>query len=246
MIFCLEVRLRRGEHNCSIMINKKVKDSDSETFTKIIKKSENSEVDLTGPIGKFLKNDEVSFLIGKGWKIFDVHFCITKQDLIEYYEEMGPLGGTDHLAADRWPHVSNYMIGNVNTRMLYNTELTPTRWIEGSISGGYVLPKYFKKNQEMWEKVKKSKDGDAIPDLKPSKSVPKPTPKSEPKIKLTKSEGKVCRKEVIEIATGNDVFSGGFKPEFIDSLSDRHQSYMSSLSDLQAKLMRSEVLKKDK
>jgi len=249
--FLLRIRLEKDDLKSSLELRKEgVQEKDFSLLAKIIDKAFGGDVDVTKPLNKFLNNEELSFLINHGWLIKDAQFSISSSELLEYYEEKGPLGGIPQEAAERWPHVPSYEIGNVNTKILYHEEkLCPTRYVSCNRRGGYVLKKYYKQNQELLREVDEKRRNDSVDEYmkNSSKKKSKVEKISKPIIQkksFTKSDQKKFRKLIIEKAEHKDTCNIGFKDEFISSLSEDEKSYMSSLSDLQTKLMRSEVLKK--
>jgi hypothetical protein len=224
MEFYLKIDLMRNQLKSLITVKKE----SSEELIKIIEKATSIDKDITAAINNFIADEELSFLISKGWKITDINFTISKEQLIKHYMKVKHHGTDISKINQEWPYIPNYEIGFVNTELLYNEIIWPTQNIKDSKLRGYVLKEHYDKNQEEYCGATKSKNEN----------------KEEPKHDISKTQQKQLRNSIIEKASKNDICPSGFKKEFVDKLTKEEQKYLKIISNLQLKLMRSDVNKK--
>lgn len=252
MKFVLKINLSKEELNAIIDISKEIKDEDFGILIKVINKSSESDADITKPIEKFLSNNELTNLVNNGWKIVSQRFTLLPSDVINYFKSKKELGGFCNEIHNKFSYVSLSEVTSITTKLLYNNTLVPTRYVDCNEHGGYVLKEYFDENQKLYRsRTDSKKPWQNDPDTKQNEPQQKhnetnrSVEKSKPKKQLTKNEQKESRNTIISRATKHDIDASGFKKEFISSLDENSVSYYASLSDLQIKIMRSEVLKKE-
>jgi len=241
--FWLELTLETTDERIArIEIVHVISGKNFDILVKTIEKARKRDIDLS-PLVKFLKNDELNFLTNKGWILKDLEFIIHKSQILAFMEEQKTAGVSLSQGMEQWPYAPSTAVGKV----LYNLHLDgltcPTRYV--GEHGGYVLNKYYDANQKRGREAdKKSRDSyrDYIPEDIKTKTISQ-KPKAAAK-KIPKAEGKGLRKSIIDKADKTDICAAGFKQEFIDSLTEREQEYLISISDLATKIMRSEVVKK--
>lgn len=236
--FWLEVFMESSDgRRLRIEIKHSVKESSFNTFVKAIDKAKDSGLDLN-PLVPFLKNKEITFLHEQGWFIDDIEFYIHDSQALEYFKSQKEKGGTTSDAYENWwPHAPMNSIGSAFYRLHINKHVVPTR--NAGMSGGYVLNEYYKENQSVIKSYRDYAPKKAeSPAVASDQIIPKKT------FNLTKSEEKRVRSSIINKADKSSICEAGFKPEFVDKLSDVEKFYLDDISNLKLKLMRTEVAKK--
>ena len=236
MEYYLRLVLVKNSLSTTLEVSKELSDNDADLLIRIITKARKSDINLS-PLVKFLGSDDLSYLTNNGWQLTDADFIITKEDLLEYYKGQGVEGGSIGDAQKKfWLHVPNYVIGLVNFQLMKDGILDSTPYFE---SGGYVLSELKDEHMAMAAERRKNKPIEAP---EPKKKETKPQIKT--KITLTNKDKSNCRKSIISKAKASDMCAAGFRPEFVESLSEKEQSYIATLTNLQVKLMMNEVTKK--
>lgn len=245
--FCLLINLVKDGLQAEITAKRSISEKEFESVKSIIckakKEAEIKDVDFA-PAAKFMKSDEVNYLIKKEWKVNNIDFIVSKEELLKYYNLQRINGGTlKHAHEEMFPYVPISQLQVTNFKLMMDKKIVPCSMPH--CRGGYILPKFKDRHEEMLRKNsldftkymkepknKKRKTQDPEPILKPKS------------ISLTKAEGKRCRKNIIDKAKMSDICKAGFKPDFVQNLKDTEQAYLSTLSNLQLKLMINAVTKK--
>lgn len=242
--FWLELKLKKEYREMTLEVESSFATKEFDTLVKIIEKANHKDIDLS-PLIKFLKDDLLSSLHSDGWKLTDIKFTVKYHELLQYFKDRKERGGTAGTAQqDRWPWVH---VAEINTfSLMFDGHLNTTSYVDGAPKGGYVHQSFYGKNQKIGAQNKVDETTswrEYAPKEESSKAAKAvSTPKFDI-IKMTKAEGKICRNEIIDIAGLTSICEAGFRPEFIESLNDRHKSYLHECSNLQIKLMRSQITK---
>jgi len=210
-----------------------------DTFIKTIYQARKKKVNLA-PLANFLNNDELKFFIDNEWKLTDIEFIIHRSQIIKLLKEAKENGLSMSQVKNKWPHVSHCFVSKSLLSLHLDGYIVPTRY--AGENGGYVLKELYEKNQEIGLEKKSITSSSNYEDYNSNDIKQQTQPKKKPK-HITKSEGRILRKSIINKADKNSVCITGFKKEFIDNLTDREKEYLDSISDLAIKIMRSEVIK---
>jgi hypothetical protein len=200
------------------MVDKELNDNEILIMKKIFSKA-GDENDITKPVIKFMNDNLLKIISDDDWKIIDGYFTMSYNHLLdEYKKAKNGLKITD--VVNKYKHISFSEINNVNFKMMIDGLVMPFGKLKDR---DYILKKYYKPHDEdeIIKKQQKTTDNG-----------------------ITKNDQKKFRSEIISTATTKDISKAGFKDDFINSLGDDQKMYIKSLSDLQIKIMRSEVVKR--
>lgn len=234
--FWLQLTLESKDKGLArVEIPHSVSQNNFEVLVKTIQRANKTNVDLS-PLVNFLKNEEVSFLSKKGWKLKGIEFIIHEDQMLAFLNERKASGVSLRECKDKWPYAMSSTIGHTLLRVHIDGHTAPTRYTSDG-DGGYVLRKYYDANRAWGRQEPKASTSyeDYVAD-----DGPKPKPLKS-NIKLNKAEGKRIRKDILARATKADVCVSGFKPEFIETLNDKEKAYLDSCSQFQISLMRGQV-----
>ena len=232
--FWVQVRLEHDGRTARIQAYKEVQERDFEVISKAISKARERDIDLS-PVVTFLKDKEISFLASGGWKMVDIEFMIHRDQALDLFKKAGNLGCSIEGASKTWPHARLTAISEAFYQLHIEGIVVPTRY--AGEHGGYVLKDLYKENQQLHRPESKSVEA-------PYEKQQTPQPiKGKPKVAISKAEGKRLRKLIMDKATMSDICKEGFKPEFVATLDEQEQEYIKHCSNLQIKLMRTDVVK---
>jgi hypothetical protein len=203
-------------------------DDEGDKFIKLIDKASSTNIDLK-PLVKYFKKSDLTFLIENEWNVESVIISIPPNELLEFIEKSN--GVTDKDISNKWPLVKqiNWPITNLSyaQKIIIRTINGETYYISKD-----KINEFNKRNIKQEEiKIEEVK-------IETPKESFKPVP-------LTKSECKSCRMSIFNIATLEDISIGGFKPEFVEKLSEKEKSYIiKELDAFKTKLLMTEIKKK--
>lgn len=218
--FWLKVFLKSQDDRVAVLeICHSISDDNFNVLVKAINKIRREKVDIN-PLVKFLKNNDLDNFINNKWSIQDIDFIVHRGQLIELLESHKN-GLSIEEIHDCWSHITRSSIGDALFKLHLDGLIIPVR--DAGKNGGYILKEYYKKQK-----------------LDSPSSSPSQSPKKE---QFTKAESKQIRKNIINKANNSDICEAGFKPVFVESLSDKEKKYLNSISNLAIKLMRTEVAK---
>lgn len=217
--FWLEIFLEcSDDRRMRIEVSHSISDDNFKTLVKAINKVREKEVDIK-PLVKFLKNDELNYLIGNGWSVIDIEFIAHDSQILDLLEERKENGLSIEEAKKLLDHIPRSAILSTMLNLHLKDHTIPVRHV--GENGGYILKKYNK--QAKFDEPSKE------PNKKESS--------------FTKLEAKKIRKSIIDKASRTDICEAGFKPDFIKLLDEKEQKYLNDISNLAIKLMRTEVSK---
>jgi len=229
MKFSLLIKLIKENRKCNITVTKHINDDQNKIFINLINKfSESSNKEAIIP---FINDEDLNILTTHTWKIINIEFILTEQELLDYYKTKENGANTLDIK-ENWPHISTTNIGIPQFNLLLNKQIkatTNSKYIP--IDQPHKIP--YKVPQEH---INKFFDNKMPPQ---PQSVPEKS-----KTILSKVQKSECRKIIISKATKKDLYIKGFKPEFVEQLSNDEKEYISELNQFKIKLMMAEIEKK--
>lgn len=237
--FYIQLRFIKNDLWSEIVVKRSISSNEFELFKDIVNKTkikaEIEDINFT-PIASFMKNKEIDFLIKQDWKVDDINFVISEDELLIYYKNQKENGGKlDHAHDVMFSHVSINKLHVTNFQLMIKNKIVSCSMSD--CSNGYIIPKYKDKHDKIIRNKKKY-----IKEIKNPHKIEQLFRK--PKITLTKSECRKCRNNIIKKAKTSNICSAGFKPDFTKTLSVNEQAYLEKLSNLQIKFMINAITKK--
>jgi DNA-dependent RNA polymerase auxiliary subunit epsilon len=233
MKFSLLIKLIKENKKCNITVTKYINDDQNKIFINLINKfSESSNKEAIIP---FINDEDLNILTTHTWKIINIEFILTEQELLDYYKTKENGANTLDIK-ENWPHISMTNIGIPQFNLLLNKQILKT------FNSKYVYADLLEKSVNLYKQkilghiIEREQE---LQETKTPQSIPEKS-----KTILSKVQKSECRKTIISKATKKDLYIKGFKPEFIEQLSNNEKEYISELNQFKIKLMMAEIEKK--